>query len=101
MGNIGSYVLPIMGISIAGGIAAQTVSSVQQADQTKKAAATAAAQQAAALASLTTAQNTASTQAQNALTLKRQAAASSQDIFTSPLGLPQQATTAKKTLLGS
>ena len=72
-----------------------------QATQTKKATEAAAAQQAAATAALTTAQDTASTQAQNALTAKRQAAAASSDIDTSPLGISTQATTARKTLLGS
>lgn len=71
-----------------------------QATQTKKAQGAAEAAQAKALGDLQTAQQTASTQAQNALQAKRAAATSSQDIFTSPLGLQTQATTAKKQLLG-
>jgi hypothetical protein len=74
--------------------------SIQSADQSKKATEAAAGQQAAATAELQQSQQTASTQAQNALTAKRAAAASSTDIFTSPLGLATQATTAKKTLTG-
>ena len=76
-------------------------SSTSPAEASKQAAEAAASTQAQAIAKLQTAQNTASTQAQAALTAKRQAAAMSSDVFTSPLGLTTQAATAKKTLLGN
>ena len=72
----------------------------QQASQAKKAANQSAQQQAAALAQLKAGQEAAATQAQNALNAKRAAAASSTDIYTSPLGLTTQANTAKKMLTG-
>ena len=89
----------IAAASIAGAGVAIT-EGIQQADQTKKASENAANQQAAATAALQTAQDTASTQAQGALTAKRAAAAGSQDVFTSPLGITTQANTARKTLTG-
>ena len=90
------------GLAVAGvgeGIALG-INSASQASQAKKASEAAANQQASATAALQTAQDTASTQAQGALTAKRQAAAASTDIFTSPLGLTTQASTARKTLTG-
>ena len=72
-----------------------------QAKATANAAADATAAQTQAIAQLQTAQQTASTQAQAALDAKRRAATSSQDTFTSPLGVTTQAATAKKTLLGA
>ena len=71
------------------------------ATMSKNAANDAAQAQAQAIANLQNAQNTASTQAQNALDAKRRAATSSQDVFTSPLGLTTQAATSKKVLLGA
>ena len=72
----------------------------QQAKASKNAANDAANAQAKAIADLQTAQNTASSQAQNALDAKRRAAMSSSDIYTSPLGITGMAQTAQKTLLG-
>jgi hypothetical protein len=90
----------IAGAAVAGA-ATSIVSAVQSSDQTKKATENAANQQAAANAALVTAQDTASSQAQAALSQKRQAAGASQDVYTSPLGLTTQANTARKTLLGN
>jgi len=67
----------------------------------KNAANDARAAQTQAIADLNTAQATASSQAQAALTAKRAAAAGSSDIFTSPLGLTTQAATSRKALLGN
>ena len=75
-------------------------SSTSPAEASKQAADAATQAQSQAIADLQTAQNTASSQAQNALNSKRRAMAGSSDVFTSPLGLGTQATTAKKTLLG-
>jgi hypothetical protein len=47
------------------------------------------------------AQETAATQAQASVTDKKRAIARSRSVYTSPLGLSDQATTAKKTLLGA
>ena len=86
---------------IAGaGVATSVVSGIQQADQSKKAQNAAQAAQDKAIGDLQTAQQTASTQAQNALQAKRAAATQSQDVFTSPLGVGGQAAVAKKQLLG-
>ena len=93
--------LAALAISAVASTAVGITDSIQQGDQAKKASEAAANQQAAANAALTTAQDTASSQAQAALTAKRQAAGASQDVFTSPLGITTQANTARKTLLGS
>jgi hypothetical protein len=49
---------------------------------------------------LALAQKTAASQAAAQITAKKRARAGSRSVFTSPLGLAEQATTAKKTLLG-
>lgn len=90
----------IVAAASVAGAAVSIEQSISQGNQAKKAANDASNQQAAAIANLQTAQNTASTQAQNALTAKRQAAIGSSDVYTSPLGLQTQASTARKTLLG-
>jgi len=74
--------------------------SVQQGNQAKKAGEAASNAQAQATLDLQNSQATASSQAQAALNAKRQAASASQDIFTSPLGITGQASTARKQLLG-
>ena len=97
-----AFTAAIIGATAAVGSAAVGITEgVSQANQAKKATEAAAQQQAAANAALTTAQDTASSQAQAALSAKRAAASSSQDVYTSPLGLSTQATTARKSLLGN
>lgn len=100
----GSATLGGLAIAGAGATAAGTISSGVQASKQAKSANSAAndalLKNAAAVQSVKDAQTNASTQAQSALDTRRRSMAGSQTIFTSPLGLTQQATTAKKTLLG-
>lgn len=90
------------GAVIAGGTALaanSVISGQQQAKAAKKASADAAAQNAAAIQNMKDAQAKASTVASDSV--KRRLATMSQTVYTSPLGVTEQAATAKKTLLGA
>lgn len=94
------------GMAIAGGVATAaaigtTVANTQaQAKASKQAASQQQAQTNTSIADLNQAKDAASTVAQASLATKQRLRAGSQTIFTSPLGISGQATTAKKTLLG-
>lgn len=113
LASIGSAIVPLSapawmgvaaGAAIVGGAGAMVGSQMSANNKAVKSsnAAAAEAQQRnqAAIAEVKSAQSNASTQAQASITAKRKAMARSQTVFTNPLGIADQASTAKKTLLG-
>lgn len=96
------FLAPLAPILMAGAAIAGAVhtisSSNKQAKEAKNAASDAAAKNAAAIQDVKDSQANASTVAQKQLLARRRAG--TQTTFTSPLGVGDQASTAKKTLLG-
>ena len=99
--GIGAFGVGVAASALAAGAYGMSRSNESKANKSYKAATHEAdVRNQAAIAEVSQSQSAASSQAQASIRAKKSAMARSQTVFTNPLGIADQATTAKKSLLG-